>query len=110
MEKNMNKSLEAIQAELNEVKAKLGKCDELQAKAAGEQKKRLGAFRIKLEARRDRLATALDILSGRDYVIYDIDGELAVVRPSENTAKLIKAIEEYGGRVTQLPIAKVEVL
>ena len=98
----MNKSLEAIQAELNEVKTKLEKCYEFQSKAGPEQKKQLDTLRLKLEAQRDRLAVAMDVISGRDYIVHDIDGKLTVVRPSENTAKLIKAAEDYGARVTEL--------
>lgn len=102
----MKEIMKVIQLTLDELKAKLEKCYQLQSKASNEQKKQLDVVRLKLEARRDRLAVALDIISGRDYVVYDIDGALAVVRPSENTAKLIKAVEECGCKVKELPVTK----
>jgi len=102
----MEESLKVIQSDLDELKAKLEKCHQLQPKANNEQKKQLDAVRFKLEAQRDRLAVAMDIISGRDYVVYDIDGDLTVVRPSGNTAKLIKAAEECGGKVKELPVTK----
>ena len=97
---------DSLQSNLDELQAKLEKCHQLQAKASNEQKKQLDAVRFKLEAQRDRLAVAMDIISGRDYVVYDIDGDLTVVRPSENTAKLVKAAEECGAKVKELPVTK----
>lgn len=102
----MKEIMLVIQARLANLKAKLEKCYQLQPKANSEQKKQLDVVRLKLEAQRDRLAVALDVISGRDYVVYDIDGGLAIVCPSENTAKLIKAVEECGCKVKELPVTK----
>lgn len=102
----MKEIIKVIQSGLDNLKARLEKCYQLQPKASNEQKKQLDVVRLKLEAQRDRLAVVLDIISGRDYVVYDIDGDLTVVRPSENTAKLIKAAEECGGKVKELPVTK----
>lgn len=92
-------SIEALQVELGEVKDKLKKCFELEGKATGDQKNQLRNLYTKLQSRRDRLVVAIDIVSGRDYILHDIDGQLTVERPSEGTAKLIKVAEEYGAKV-----------
>jgi len=99
----MEKSLEALQADLATVKLKIQKCDDLMEKATEEQKKQLEGRRLKYEAQRDRLLVAIDVVSDRVYAIYDIDGKLTVVKPnSEGVAKLIRAAEDYGARATKL--------
>jgi hypothetical protein len=99
----MEKSLEALQSDLAEIKAKIEKCDQFMEKASPEQKEKLNARRCKYEAQRDRLAVAIDVVSGRAYAIYDIDGKLTVIKPdSEGVAKLIRTAEDYGARATKL--------
>lgn len=99
----MEKSLEALQLDLAEVKAKIEKCDHLKEKASPAQKEKLDARRKKFEAQRDRLAIALDLVSGRSYALWDINDHLTVVKPkSEGVAKLIKAAEGYGARATEV--------
>jgi len=107
----MDKSLEAIQSDLVAVKAVIEKCDQLKEKATAEQQEQLSARRTKLEARRDRLAVALDVVTGRAYAIWDINDELTVVKPnSEGTARLIKTAEEYGARATEVHRAPKQLL
>jgi len=99
----MEKSLEALQSDLVETKAKIEKCDQFMDRATPEQKKQLDARRRKYEARRDRLTVAIDIISGRSYILYDIDGALTVVKPnSEGAARLIREAENYGARATEV--------
>jgi hypothetical protein len=99
----VEKSLDALAMDMAMVKEKIQKCDELMPKATAEQKQELEARRLKYEAQRDRLAVAIDVVGGRAYAIYDIDGKLTVIKPnSEGVAKLIRTAEDYGARATKL--------
>jgi hypothetical protein len=98
----MEKSIAAIQEELAEVNNKIKMCDELKSEATQEQKKLLEERRLKYEAKRDRLALALDILEGRAFGMYDVDGRLTILKPSESTAELLTIAQGMGAKVTRV--------
>jgi hypothetical protein len=54
-----------------------------------------------LKAVSARLAVCLDVLGGRDFILYQEGKDLILVKPDESTAKLIKKAEELGARLVE---------
>jgi prophage tail gpP-like protein len=98
----MKEILDAIDKRLAETHHKLDECQKLREQvASGEQKALLDKAYTKLEARRDKLTLMKDIAEGKAFLIYeDADGQLTIVKPSEKTAKLVAAAQEYGAKLT----------
>jgi len=98
----MKEIIDSIEKRLAETRQKLDECQKLREQvASGEKKDLLDKAYMRLEARRDRLTLAKDILEGKAFLIYDINDQLTVVKPSEKAAKLIAAAQEYGAKVTE---------
>jgi len=98
----MEKSLEALQSDLAEIKAKIEKCDQLMGKASPEQKEKLVTRRLEYEAQRDRLTLAIDLLKGRACGIINEDGQPYIIKPKDSLAQVIKVAEEYGARIVSI--------
>lgn len=79
------------------------------SKTPPERKERAEDIINYLEARKMRVVICKDILNGRAFVAYDVDGDLVVVQPGDTTAMLVLAAEEHGCRVTKLGEAPKEV-
>lgn len=96
----IEKVIVAIDEQLQETHKKIEQCERLRAgKVSPEQKKMLDKAYNLLESMRDRLSVAKDILEGRAFLVYEVDKRLTIVKPSEQTAKLIAAAQEYGAKI-----------
>lgn len=93
------KSEEILQEEIGKVKKAIAECDRLFEHADTVQQQKLKEKRSGLEALRDRRTSALDLVMGKNFNLYTIEGSMVIVQPSEWTAKMVKAAEERGARV-----------
>jgi len=48
-----------------------------------------------------RLAVCIDVMEGRDFILYQEGTDLILARPAESTARLIKRAEEMGARLVE---------
>jgi hypothetical protein len=106
-------SISALQQDLVMVRGKIENCDKKLAELHPTfvspplpEAQRLQDARTYLEAVRARISTALDLVTGRAFTVKD-NGEVQVFQPEPNLAKLLKAAEESGARISEvIPIPK----
>lgn len=98
-------TVKALRSVLSQLQFDRGKAQLYINKAKSEeQRNKIVTLRNNLESRANRVEMATEVLSGRSFIVYDVNGELTLVKPSEQTAKLIEEAEKHGAVVSKYDI------